>query len=149
MRKFFENWFHSETQKDSPTKTLGFVRQKPWQKSVIQPPLLLSIKFFDTRNFLKHRRVALRTFSVLWDKNFDKKMWYTSSSLIHKIFRYTDFSEAQTCSPTKPLDSARQNINSTKRRYPLLMRKIFRNSIFSETQKGSPTKFFGTVRQKF
>ena len=32
MRKFFENWFHSETQKDSPTKTLGFVRQKHWQK---------------------------------------------------------------------------------------------------------------------
>ena len=29
---------------------------------------LWSIKFFDTRNFLKHRRVPLRSFLVLWDK---------------------------------------------------------------------------------
>ena len=164
--KFFETRFISETQKDSPTKTLGFVRQNLWQKSVIQPPLLLSIKFFGTRNFPKHRRFAPRIFSVVWDKNFDKKSWYTPSSLIHKIsvsrnflkqrrvplrnfsvlwdkdfdkkswytplvshpknFRYTDFSETQTCSPTKTLGSAGQKINSTKRQYPLLMRRIFR-----------------------
>ena len=34
------------------------------------PSPLLSIKLFDTRIFLKHRRVPLRSFSVLWDKKF-------------------------------------------------------------------------------
>ena len=42
------------------------------QKIVIlpssSPSSLLSINFFDTRNFVKHRRVPLRSFSVLWDK---------------------------------------------------------------------------------
>ena len=34
------------------------------------PPPPLSIKLFDPGNFLKHRRVPLRCFSVLWDKQF-------------------------------------------------------------------------------
>ena len=40
-------------------------------------PLLLSLKIFHTRKFLKHRRVPLRTISVPWDKkNFDGKSWH-------------------------------------------------------------------------
>ena len=42
------------------------------QKIVIlpfsSPSSLLSINFFDTRNFVKDTRVALGSFSVLWDK---------------------------------------------------------------------------------
>ena len=33
-------------------------------------PTLTSNKFFDIRNFLKHRRAPLWSFPVLWDKNF-------------------------------------------------------------------------------
>ena len=41
-------------------------------------PRLLSIKFFDTRIFVKHRRVPLRRFSALWDKkSFESKSWYS------------------------------------------------------------------------
>ena len=34
----------------------------------MKPTPLLSLTFFDTRNFLKHRRAPLRNDSVLWDK---------------------------------------------------------------------------------
>ena len=51
----------SETQKGSPTKLSGNVRQKLWQKSVIESPLLLSVNIFDFRSFLKHGRVRSPT----------------------------------------------------------------------------------------
>ena len=70
MHKIFRYPIFSETPKGSPTILFGTVRQKLWQKFVIQPPLLLSIRFFVARIFLKHIRVALRFFSVLWNKNF-------------------------------------------------------------------------------
>ena len=60
-----------ETLKGSPTKFFGTETKnfdgKSWYSL---PPPLLSIKFFDTRNFAKHRRVPLRSFSVLWDNKF-------------------------------------------------------------------------------
>ena len=65
----------SETQKGSLTTFFGFVRQIIWQKIVIHTPLLLSIKTFDTRSFLKHRRILLRSFLIPWDKKFDKNLW--------------------------------------------------------------------------
>ena len=57
-------------------------------------PPLLSIKFFDTNNFVKHRRVPLRKFSALWDKKFSTEN-YEPPPLIHKLFRYRKFSETQ------------------------------------------------------
>ena len=80
----------SETKEGSPTKLFSTVRQRLWQKVVIHPPRLLSITFFDTRNFLKHRKVPLRHFSILWDKKFDRNT--PRSSLIHKFFPYPKFS---------------------------------------------------------
>ena len=44
-----------------------------WRKIVIPGPSL-NPNNFDTRNFLKHRRVPRQNFSVLWDKNFRRKM---------------------------------------------------------------------------
>ena len=52
-----------------------------WQKIVILPPSspspssssLLFINFFDTRIIVKHRRVRLRSFSVLWDNKFSEE----------------------------------------------------------------------------
>ena len=51
-------------------------------KSLVLPPLLLSLTFFDTRNFLKQRRVPRRDFSALWDKNFSKD---NRDTLLHKV----------------------------------------------------------------
>ena len=68
IQNYFRYPKFSETQKGSPTNFLGFVRQKFWQKIVIQNPLLLSKIFFDTRSVLNHRRVPPRNFWTLWDK---------------------------------------------------------------------------------
>ena len=104
----------SETKEGSPTKLFGTVSQKLGKNNVINTPLLLSKNIFDTRSFLKLRRVPLRIFLVLWDKNFEKNWDTRACSFIHKIFRYPKFSETQTCSPTKLLDSVGQKINSRK-----------------------------------
>ena len=60
VRKFFWKPIFSETEKGCSTNFFGTARHRFWQKIVIHAPLLLSIKFFDTRSFLKHRRVRLR-----------------------------------------------------------------------------------------
>ena len=75
-----------------------------------------------------------------------------STPLIHKIFRYQEFSEAQKDSPTKffwycQTTNFRWKIVTLPPSF-LLIHIFFRCQKFSQTQKGSPTKFFGTVRQK-
>ena len=47
---------------------------------------LLSFKFFDSRNFLNHRRVLLRSVLVLWNKKFRRKIMI-HPPLIHENFR--------------------------------------------------------------
>ena len=69
--KFFRYQNFSKTQKASSAnffqncETTNF-----WQKIAILPSPFLSIKTFDTRIFLKHRRVPLPSFFVLWDNKF-------------------------------------------------------------------------------
>ena len=60
----FWNQNNSETQAGSPTMTFGDVRQKKFKK--LWYPYYL--KTFDTRTFLKHRRVRRQCFSASWDK---------------------------------------------------------------------------------
>ena len=55
----------SETLRGSPTKIFGTVRQKILTENRDTPSPVLSINFFDTGNFVKHRRVPLQSFSVL------------------------------------------------------------------------------------
>ena len=62
------------------------------------PCTVLSPTFFDTRNFLKHRRVPLQNSSALWDKKHPTEKFDTSSlrpPFIHKLFRYRKHSETQ------------------------------------------------------
>ena len=60
--------FWNTAQVRVPLRSFSVLRDK---KSWYSLPLpLLSIKFFDTINFVKHRRVPLRRFSVLWDNKF-------------------------------------------------------------------------------
>ena len=135
----------SEKQKGSSTKFFGTVRQKFWHKIVILPPFnpppLLSIKFFDTGNFVKQKVSPTKFFGTLRQQFFYRKSWY--SPLIHKIFRYQNFS------PTKFFGTLEQQIFYRKSWYSLLKHEFFRYVKLSETQKGSSTNWFGTVRQKF
>ena len=80
--KIFRYPIFSETQKGSSTKWFGTVRQNNFDGKSWFPPPLLSLTFFDTRNFLKHRKVPRWIFSALWDKNF----WTDNrGTLLHKV----------------------------------------------------------------
>ena len=81
-------WYQnvSERQKGSPTTIFGDVKQKSSAK--LWYPYYR--KTFDTRTFLKDRRVRPRCSSVIWDKKkFDGKTWH--SLLIHIFFRTRKF----------------------------------------------------------
>ena len=65
---FFRYLTFFETEKGSPTKFFGTVRQKNWQKLVKQTLFFYPLKFSKPENFLKHRVVLLRNVSVRWDK---------------------------------------------------------------------------------
>ena len=68
---------------------------------------------------------------------------------MHKILRYTKFSETPKCSPTNFFGTVWQKVIDGETQYPSsLMLQNFRYPKFSDTPKCSPTKFFGTVRQK-
>ena len=107
--EFFGNRFFSEKHKGSPAKVFETVRQKLWHKIVIQPPLLLSIKIFDTRRFLKHRRVPLRNFWTLWDKKLLAQK-NDISFLFVNFFDTCFFSETQKGCPTKVFGFVRQKL---------------------------------------
>ena len=151
----------SDTVKGSSTKFFGTPWDKIFEKIVILPPtsflpypLIHNFFFFDTRNFVKQRRVPL-----LWDKNFRYSETKTfrrrnliPPSLMHKIFRYPKLFDTPKCSPTKFFGTLRQKIFEgvfDTAPYPTFLSIIFfRYQKFSETKKGSLTKFFGTVRQQ-
>ena len=97
-----------------------------------------SIKFFETRNFLKNSKIPLRNFSALWDINFQrniviphkcKKFFDTPNFLkdwrdAHEIFRHCE---------TKTF--RRENV------IPPSMHRVFQYPNFSETLKGCPRNF--------
>ena len=108
-----------------------------------------ALNFSKLDFFLKHRRVPLRKISVLWDKNFEKKSWYTPSSPTHKSFRYPIFSEAQKGCPTKFFGTVRHKLwQKSWYNPPSLIHKIFWYPKFSDLQTCSPTKFLDSVGQK-
>ena len=83
LSKIFWNKNTSETQTGSPAMILGDVRQKNLTK--LWYPYYLRI--FETRTFLKQRRVRQRCFfGDLGQKNSDGKTWHPL--LIHKLSPY-------------------------------------------------------------
>ena len=71
MHGKFRDQNFTETRKGSPTKLFGTVRQKDFEgKRDNPPPPILSKNFLHNRNFLKHRKIPVRSFSALWDKKF-------------------------------------------------------------------------------
>ena len=97
-----------ETQTCSPTKLLDSVGQKLFAENSGIP--FLSVFFFDTRLFLKHRRVLLRILMVLWDKKLDRNSWKNPSSLFHYIFWYLNFSRTQKVYPTMFFGTVRHQL---------------------------------------
>ena len=78
--KIFRFQKFSETHKGSSTKYFGTVRQNFLDgKSWYHP--FYAWKFFDTRNFLRYRRVPPRNILVLYDKNFSTENRDTSPLL--------------------------------------------------------------------
>ena len=111
------NFFHTgnfvkQKQKGSPTKFLGFVRQQISIENRDVP--FVGIKLFDTRSFLKHRRVPLRNDSVLPDKTISTENRDTRPSFIPIIFRYQKLSEKQKGSSTNFFGTLRQKIFNGK-----------------------------------
>ena len=163
----------------------GTVRQKNFDGKLWYP--LLCIKFFDTPNFLKHRRDAHEIFWHCETKNFRRKNVKPTFSSI-KLFDTRKFPENRrvplqsfsfrSCE-TKSSDKTvklppsfawkfsipeffrntevfsyefyrhcETKIFQRSLVYPLLMHKILRYTKFSEIPKCSPRNIFGTVWQK-
>ena len=92
-------------------------------------PLFLSIEFFDTTNFMKHRRVPLRSFFGSVRRHlFYRETWY--SPLRHKIFGYLKLSETQKGSLTKFFETEtknfwQENVIRPPNGLPLVFQKYF------------------------
>ena len=146
--KIFRNPNCSETQKGSSMKELGTVRQNDFDGVSWFPTPLLSNKFFVTRNILKHRRVHLRSFLVLWVKIFSTqkpdfpfisiKFFVTPIIMKHrKVPLWNNLVQWDKTISTEKKDCR-----------PLFYPYCFWIAEINETLKFSPTKFFGQVKQK-
>ena len=81
IKKFFE------TQNCSPMKSFWQCETKIFpRKIVITPPPPIHKCFFATKNFVEHRMVPRRNFSVLWDKKNFRKNRESSPLRCLKIF---------------------------------------------------------------
>ena len=99
-QKNFSTPKNTDRLRGSPTKSFDTETINFWRKFLILPPPFLSRKFSDISNFLRHRGVPLRSFSILWrNKFFYRKSWY--SLLTHWIFRYLKLFETQKGSSEK------------------------------------------------
>ena len=108
----FQNFFKSY--KVSTTKIFGTVRLKQYNGTSWYPAIGHHV-FFDTRNFLKKRRVLRRTLSVQWDIKFDGKSWYRP--IMHKIFWKTQTSWNLEGFPAKLYGILRQKTSEAKTWY--------------------------------
>ena len=127
------------------------MKQNNFDGKSLFPPPLLSLAFFGTRNFLKHRKVSLRLFSACdrqdSTENFDTSFFQTP--FLSKNFLVTGFFlkhsaeefvyEKFRCSETKHF--SRKIVIPA----PSLISSIFRYPKFPETQKCFSTNFSGTV----
>ena len=76
MQKMFRYPVFSETQKVSPTMFFDTVRHQLFDRKLWCPLFLLSLKVFDARSVLKHRKDHLQSFSTMWEKRFPTQLSY-------------------------------------------------------------------------
>ena len=132
-----------------PTKCFGTVRPKifDWKSwySLLPPPPLLSIIFFDTRFFwYTDQKGSPTKFFSTETKKIDTKSW--DKSLKHKIFRYPKL-VIHWRVPLRNFSALWDRHFLTENRDtpsspPPLIHKFFRYQNFPETKKGSSTKYF-------
>ena len=86
--------------KESPTNFLGTVRKSLFDKIVIHHLM----QFFQTRNFLKHKRPPTNFFGTVRQRSFERKSWYPPPSqeifddgiflktegVPYEVFRYSE-----------------------------------------------------------
>ena len=116
-----------------PTKVFGNVRQKFSDGNLLYP--LLSIKFFDTSNYLEHWRDAPRSFSVLWDPKISPEN--AIAFIIHETFRYPKFLK-HWADAYKTFRHCETKSFQLKNVIPPTMHKISRYPKLSEILKGCP-----------
>ena len=125
----------SETKEDSPKNFFGNARQRLWQTIVMNPPLLLSIKFSDTGSCLKQRRVSLWNFLVLWDNDFGKNRDTTPSSLIKKSCATRNFLQHQSVSARNFSALWNKKISTDNSEVPLLSINFFDTGFFPKHRR--------------
>ena len=97
-------------------------------------PTLLSMIFFDSRNLLKHRRVPLWSFAVLWHKQIPTQN--SDIPLLSLNFFEIRFLPKQRRTSRRSFLVLWDKKNFDRKLwYPILMLKIFPYPISSETQK--------------
>ena len=101
--------------------------------------LFLCVENFDTRKFLNYKRVHLRSFPVLREKNPQKID--ASSFLSTKNFRYQKRFNTHNCSLTNYFGTVRQKTLTEFDDILPLNYNIFQYQIFPKTRKGSLTNF--------
>ena len=109
--------------------------------------LFLWIGFFDTRFFLKHKRVPLRNFLVLWDKTLSTEN-IKVSLLSVSFFGTRFFLKHRGVSQRKFLVPWDKKLSTESSELPFLSVKLFESRFFSETEKGCHPKIFGIVRHR-
>ena len=116
------------------------------------PLLLLCMKFFDIRNFLKHKGSSRKWFGTVRQNNFEGKLWYPPPLIFLTFFVNWIFLK-QRGSLTKFFGTLRQKIFDGNSWYYLppsspLINETFWYLKFSETQGFSYEVFRYWERQK-
>ena len=132
-------------------KYFGTVRQKLRRKLVILPPSLIQI-FSVPKNIATVKDSPTEIFGTVRQKMFDRKCWNSPPPLIHKLFRYRNFSETQLRRVHLPnfsvLWEKNISIENWKSWHNPLKLKISRCPKLMKHWRIPPTEIFGTLRPK-
>ena len=145
MHKIFPNPNFLETKNGSPTMFFGTVRLKIFDWKSWYPPLL-SMSFFQKRNFLRLKEVPHKDFRYC-DTEYFLSDNRDNPQLIIQFFSTPNFPNQKRAPPR-----CFSALWDWKFRWKIvispIIHKNFRKPKFSETQKGFPTIVLGTVRLK-
>ena len=128
MLKIFRNPIFSETQKGVHLRSISVLWQKTYSTDNLVTPTAPLHRNFDKRVFLKHRTFHLQRFLLSWDKKFsNRNSWHPA--LMHKFFRYPNFSQTPKGSAKSFCGSVKQNNIDWKWCYllPSLIPNVFRH----------------------
>ena len=145
-KKCFDMSEISKTLNCSPMETFSTVKQTFFdRKSCCN---LFVHKTLRYQKVVEHRRVPLRSFSVLWDKKIPIENRDKPPFFLRRLFWYLRLSETQKGSPTNIFGTGRQNNFDKNRDISSLMQKFFKISKISNFLNGSPMATFSSMRQK-